>query len=116
MLSNMSMTINEAKDILGEILDSLSAEDSAFRAARAEAGTDMLNYLRVVFPLATETQMHILENHGHTEQGEDLVRFTRLVKELEKQDEELSHLYHKLKKLLIPTKEMVSVKITEPDC
>ena len=60
-------------EILRETLDSLHTSNSEFQAARAEASNDMLKYMRVVFPIATKTQIIVLGNHGYTGQGEGIV-------------------------------------------
>ena len=75
----MSQLINSflpALDILRETLDRLCTKNSAFQAARAEAANDMLKYMRVVFPLATKTQIVVLGNHGYTGQGEGSISVT----------------------------------------
>lgn len=54
-------------DILRETLEILHSSNSQFHSARQDAGNDMLKYMRVVFPIATKTQMMVLAKHGHTD-------------------------------------------------
>lgn len=66
----MIKVIGCVTEILRETLDSLHSGNSAFQSAKSEAANDMLKYMRIVFPIATKTQMVVLANHGYTSQGE----------------------------------------------
>uniref|UniRef100_A0A0L8HJE8 Protein C10 n=2 Tax=Octopus bimaculoides TaxID=37653 RepID=A0A0L8HJE8_OCTBM len=62
----------------------------------------MLKTMQLVFPLATQIEMGIIEKYGFPGNGEGLVRFTQLVKSYEKYNLEISQLNEKLRAILIP--------------
>lgn len=56
-------------DILRETLEVLNSSNGAFHSARKEAANDMLKYMRIVFPIATKTQILILADHGYSSEN-----------------------------------------------
>ncbi|KAK3087365.1 hypothetical protein FSP39_005056 [Pinctada imbricata] len=66
------------------------------------AGNDMLRSMQIVFPVATQIQMDIIDRYGFPADGDGLIRFTQAVKVYEKQDEEIAQLNYELRTTMIP--------------
>ncbi|CAI9739119.1 Hypothetical predicted protein [Octopus vulgaris] len=102
--SGQHFSSEDCKVVLNEILDTLNKEENVAQLdeARESAGNDMLKTMQLVFPLATQIEMGIIEKYGFPGNGEGLVRFTQLVKSYEKYNLEISQLNEKLRAILIP--------------
>lgn len=57
---------------LQEILSAFTLPDNVTRLdeARDNAGNDMVKYMQLVFPVATQIQMEVLPNYGFQADGE----------------------------------------------
>ncbi|GAB1607711.1 protein C10-like [Argonauta hians] len=102
--SGQHFSSEDCKVVLNEILDTLHLEENMSRLdeAREAAGNDMLKTMQLMFPLATQIEMAVIEKYGFSGNGEGLVRFTQLVKSYEKYNLEISQLNERLRAILIP--------------
>ncbi|XP_061189244.1 protein C10-like [Saccostrea echinata] len=98
-------SLQDCRNALNDILDAFKEGDNFQRLeeAKVAAGNDMLRCMQIVFPVATNIQMDVIERYGFPADGEGIIRFTQAVKMYEKQDEEIQQLNHTLKTILIPT-------------
>ncbi|XP_011444688.2 protein C10-like [Crassostrea angulata] len=98
-------SLQDCKNALSDILDALKEGENFQRLeeAKQSAGNDMLRTMQIVFPVATNIQMEVIERYGFPSDGEGIIRFTQAVKMYEKQDEEIHQLNQSLKTLLIPS-------------
>lgn len=62
-------------DALNDVLDALNKEENATRLdeARESAGNDMLKAMQLVFPLATQIEMGVIDKYGFVGNGEGKV-------------------------------------------
>lgn len=97
-------TSDDCKDALNDILDALNKEENASRLdeARESAGNDMLKAMQLVFPLATQIEMGVIDKYGFVGNGEGLIRFAQSVRSYEKHDPEIAQLNEKLRAIMIP--------------
>ncbi|KAL3871468.1 hypothetical protein ACJMK2_039464 [Sinanodonta woodiana] len=97
-------SVQDCKAALGDILVALQHPDNVLRLdeARESSGNDMLRSMQLVFPLATQIEMEVIEKYGFQPDGDGLIRFTQAVKVYEKQDPEIAQLNRQLKSILIP--------------
>lgn len=70
--------------------------------ARDKAGNDMLRAMQIVFPVASQIQMEVIEKYGFPADGDGVIRFTQAVKMYERQDPDVAHLNGQLRGILIP--------------
>ncbi|GFX10812.1 protein C10 [Trichonephila clavipes] len=90
---------------LQDIISALSMPDHATRLTEAKnnAGNDMIMYMQLVFPLATQIQQDVIQNYGFPADREGLLEFTRIIKMLAKENEEVAQMDEDLRSLLIPS-------------
>lgn len=95
---------DDCKDALNDVLDALNKEENATRLdeARESAGNDMLKAMQLVFPLATQIEMGVIDKYGFVGNGEGLIRFAQAVRSYEKYDPEIAQLNEKLRAIMIP--------------
>ncbi|XP_076358411.1 protein C10 isoform X2 [Tachypleus tridentatus] len=65
-------TVEKAKVILEEILAAFNLPDNINRLdeARDNAGNDMLKHMQLVFPVATQIEIEVIQNYGFPPNGE----------------------------------------------
>ncbi|GFU24316.1 protein C10 [Nephila pilipes] len=99
------LSIERAKASLRDIITALSMPDHATRLTEAKnnAGNDMMMYMQLVFPLATQIQQDVIQNYGFPADREGLLEFTRIIKMLAKENEEIAQMDEDLRSLLIPS-------------
>ncbi|CAL1265185.1 unnamed protein product [Larinioides sclopetarius] len=99
------LSVERAKASLRDIIAALSLPDHAARITEAKnnAGNDMMMYMQLVFPLATQIQQDVIQNYGFPADREGLLEFTRIIKMLAKENEEIAQMDENLRSLLIPS-------------
>ncbi|XP_054711800.1 protein C10-like [Uloborus diversus] len=98
------LTPERAKAALKDIIAALSLPDNLARLTEAKinAGNDMLLYMQLVFPLATQIQQEVIQDYGFPANREGLLQFTRTINLLIKEHNDISQMNDDLKSLLIP--------------
>ncbi|XP_035217080.1 protein C10-like isoform X2 [Stegodyphus dumicola] len=94
----------KAKAALKDIISAFSLPDNVTRLneAKDNAGNDMLMYMQLVFPLATQIQQEVIQSYGFPADREGLLQFMLTVKMLEKDDQEVLQMNADLRSLLLP--------------
>lgn len=101
-LSNFNSETGKA--ILIEIIKTVNQPDHSKRLseAKASAGKEMLAMMQFVFPLVMQIQMDVIKTFGFTGNREGLVQFEQLIRELEREDPELSQLRSQIRAIYLP--------------
>uniref|UniRef100_S4R9R8 Protein C10 n=1 Tax=Petromyzon marinus TaxID=7757 RepID=S4R9R8_PETMA len=78
--------------VLAEVLAAFALPENASRMeeARDGAANDMCRTLQLVLPLATQIQQDVVKTYGFTNDGEGVLKFTRLIRSYESQDPEIA--------------------------
>ncbi|KAJ8303801.1 hypothetical protein KUTeg_018724 [Tegillarca granosa] len=97
-------SIQDCKAALSDVLTAFRQPANAKKLdeAKDNAGNDMLRSMQIVFPIATQIQMEIIEKYGFPPDGDGIIRFTQAVKIYEKQDPEVAHLSNEVRTVLMP--------------
>ncbi|XP_014676548.1 PREDICTED: protein C10-like [Priapulus caudatus] len=97
-------TAEQAKAALVDILEAFKQPDNVTKMeeARDNAGTDMMQTMMVVFPIATQIQMEVIPHYGFPADGEGIIKFAQIVRSLEKESAELAELNEQLRSIFIP--------------
>jgi len=90
--------------ILLQVLEKLKEEPLAgkLKSARQMAGNDAMKTMQYVLPIVMQVEMQVLKFHGYDDSREGLVKFTKLVKELEELDSAIRNLHNVLKSQYLP--------------
>ncbi|XP_053548807.1 protein C10 [Bombina bombina] len=100
----VSLTLEQVKEALGEVLDALQSPAGSTRLdeARENCGNDLGKVLQLLLPTAVQIQQEVLQTYGFSPDGEGVLRFARLVKSFESQDPEIAAMSSKLKSFFLP--------------
>lgn len=101
-LSNF--TTETGKAILIEIIKTVNQTENSKKLseAKASAGKEMLSMMQFVFPLVMQIQMDVIKNFGFAGNREGLVQFEQLVREMEREDSEISRLRTQIRAIYLP--------------
>lgn len=104
MSSLTNFNSETGKAILIEIIKTVNQPDHSKRLseAKASAGKEMLAMMQFVFPLVMQIQMDVIKTFGFTGNREGLVQFEQLIRELEREDPELSQLRSQIRAIYLP--------------
>ncbi|CAM9707727.1 protein C10 [Lethenteron reissneri] len=99
-----TLSVDQAKAVLAEVLAAFALPENASRMeeARDGAANDMCRTLQLVLPLATQIQQDVVKTYGFTNDGEGVLKFTRLIRSYESQDPEIASMAASLKAMFIP--------------
>ncbi|CAN8000926.1 protein C10 [Ixodes scapularis] len=94
----------KAKGALEDILAAFEHPENYARVQNAKdvAGNDMLKHMQVVFPLLTQIKMEVIENYGFTPDGEGVLQFAQLIRQLEREHPDVARLNAELRAQFIP--------------
>lgn len=108
----VTLTPDRAKAALKDILNAFTLPDNVTKLdeAKDNAGNDMLKYMQLVFPVATQIQLEVIQNYGFPGDGEGLIQFSQAVRSCEKENQEVSQLNLELRSFLIPPMVLPSVQ------
>lgn len=68
----------------------------------AASGKEMIKLMQNVFPLMMELQMQVIKNYGFGSGREGLVNFSQMIRELEKEDDEIARLRNQIRNVYLP--------------
>ncbi|XP_075468726.1 protein C10 isoform X2 [Ascaphus truei] len=104
IVQTVSLTMEQVREALGEVLDALQSPVGSARLdeARENSGNDLGKVLQLLLPTAVQIQQEVLQSYGFSPDGEGVLRFARLVKSFESQDTEIALMSSKLKSFFLP--------------
>lgn len=90
--------------ILLQVLEKLKEEPvaSKLKSARQVAGNDAMKTMQYVLPVVMQVEMEVLKFHGYDDTRDGLIKFTKLVRELEELDSAIRNLHNVLKSQYLP--------------
>ncbi|XP_063236954.1 protein C10 [Bacillus rossius redtenbacheri] len=98
------LTAEKARVVLSSVLEALSLPENAVRLGEAKdnAGNDMLKMMQFVFPIVVHIQMDVIKNFGFPEGREGMMQFAKLIRKLEREDDEVAHLHAQVRAHFLP--------------
>ncbi|XP_068632085.1 protein C10 [Battus philenor] len=104
MASPQSVTVDQVRLILNEIIEALESPDYAPKLdeAKEAAGNEMLKMMQIVFPMVVQIEMETIKRHGFVNSREGIVQFTQLVREMERADNEVARLHGQVRAHYLP--------------
>ncbi|XP_056630045.1 protein C10 [Diorhabda sublineata] len=98
------LTANSARDILNKILEALQSADSLqkLEEARDNVGNEMLKMMQFLFPIVMQIQMEIIKDFGYPEGREGIIKFSQMLRNLEREDTEIARLNGLVKSYYLP--------------
>ncbi|CAK1546922.1 unnamed protein product [Leptosia nina] len=80
MASPQNVTVEQMRNILSEVINTLESPDYASKLdeAKEAAGNEMLKMMQLVFPMVVQIEMETIKRHGFTSSREGIVQFTQL--------------------------------------
>ncbi|XP_047995182.1 protein C10-like isoform X2 [Leguminivora glycinivorella] len=104
MASPQNVSVDQIRQILTEIIDSLESPDYSCKLdeAKEAAGNEMLKMMQIVFPMVVQIEMETIKRHGFSGTREGIVQFTQLVRETESLDAEVSRLHNQIRSHYLP--------------
>ncbi|XP_026332995.1 protein C10 [Hyposmocoma kahamanoa] len=104
MSSPQHVTVDQVRQILSEVIDSLESPDYASKLdeAKEAAGNEMLKMMQIVFPMVVQIEMETIKRHGFSNSREGVVQFTQMVREMESLDSEVARLHNQIRSHYLP--------------
>lgn len=74
MSSPQSVSVDQMRQILNEIIDALESPDYASKLdeAKEAAGNEMLKMMQIVFPMVVQIEMETIKHHGFNNSREGM--------------------------------------------
>uniref|UniRef100_T1H4T2 Protein C10 n=1 Tax=Megaselia scalaris TaxID=36166 RepID=T1H4T2_MEGSC len=93
-----------AREILIDIIRTVNQPENSKKLAEAKgnAGKEMILMMQHVFPLVMQIQTEVIKKHGFPGNREGLVQFAMMVREMEKDDQEISRLRSQIRAIYLP--------------
>lgn len=103
-MSSANFTSETGRTILIEIIKTVNQPEHSKRLSEAKtsAGKEMLQMMQFVFPLVMQIQMDVIKTFGFAGTREGLVQFEQLIRELEREDAELTRLRSQIRAIYLP--------------
>lgn len=75
MTSPQHVTVDQVRQILSEVIDSLESPDYASKLdeAKEAAGNEMLKMMQIVFPMVVQIEMETIKRHGFSNSREGML-------------------------------------------
>ncbi|XP_049869241.1 protein C10 [Pectinophora gossypiella] len=104
MTSPQSMSVDQVRLILSEVIDALESPDYSTKLdeAKEAAGNEMLKMMQIVFPMVVQIEMETIKRHGFSNSREGIVQFTQVVREMESLDSEVARLHAHIRSHYLP--------------
>jgi hypothetical protein len=92
------------KTILIDILKTVNQAENAKKLAEAKhkAGREMIKILQHVFPLVMELQTNCIHKYGFPASRDGLISFSKIIRELERDDQEIARLRAQIRSIYLP--------------
>lgn len=93
-----------AIEILNKTLDHLNLPENAQKIdeARDNVGNEMLKMMQFIFPIVMQIQIDVIKEYGYPESRESIIKFTQMVRNLEREDAEVARLHGLVKAYYLP--------------
>lgn len=100
----MNFTLETGKSILIEIIKTVNQPENSKKLseAKASAGKEMLLMMQYVFPLVMRLQMDVIKGYGFSGNREGLIQFSQLIREMERENEEIARLRSQIRAIYLP--------------
>ncbi|KAG6442326.1 protein C10 isoform X2 [Manduca sexta] len=104
MASPQSVSVDQMRQILNEVIDTLESPDYAAKLdeAKEAAGNEMLKMMQIVFPMVVQIEMETIKHHGFSNSREGIVQFTQLIRDMESMDGEVARLHAQIRSHYLP--------------
>lgn len=115
-MSYLSNFTNETgKTILIEIIKTVNQSENSKRMseAKAAAGKEMIAMIQFVFPLVMQIQMDVIKTFGFPGTREGLLQFEQLIRELERDDDEILRLRNQIRAIYLPPMSINNLSNTD---
>lgn len=101
-----------AKEILNKTLEEMQVPENSqkINEARNNVGNEMLKMMQFVFPIVMQIQMEVIKEYGFCEGREGIIKFSQIIRNLEREDPEIHRLHSIIKNYYLPP---VSVHASE---
>eukprot|EP00301_Raphidiophrys_heterophryoidea_P021765 c6095_g1_i1.p1 GENE.c6095_g1_i1~~c6095_g1_i1.p1 ORF type:complete len:136 (-),score=48.31 c6095_g1_i1:137-544(-) len=98
-----SLTLEEARAAITEVMEAFRAEENAekMREAKAEAMDNTFKFMSLVYPIALQVQLSVIEKYGFPADHKGLLSFTQALRH-HASDPEVFKLSNELKNALLP--------------
>ncbi|XP_038211833.1 protein C10 [Zerene cesonia] len=104
MASPQSISVEQMRTILNEVINTLESPDYASKLdeAKEAAGNEMLKMMQLVFPMVVQIEIETIKRHGFVGTREGIVQFTQMIRELESMDSEIARLHSMIRNHYLP--------------
>eukprot|EP00003_Mantamonas_plastica_P016832 TRINITY_DN280_c0_g1_i3.p1 TRINITY_DN280_c0_g1~~TRINITY_DN280_c0_g1_i3.p1 ORF type:complete len:113 (-),score=44.99 TRINITY_DN280_c0_g1_i3:127-465(-) len=98
-----TLSFDEAKAAITEVISAFEEEENAAKMAeaKAEAGDDMMQMMQIVFPVALGIQQGVIEKYGFSADQQGVLAFTMAIRAHES-DSEIAAMSQTLKDKFMP--------------
>lgn len=98
------LTADLAREILNKTLEALQSTDNLHKLeeARDNVGNEMLKMMQFLFPIVMQIQMEIIKDFGYPEGREGIIKFSQMLRSLEREDSEIARLNGLVKSYYLP--------------
>nr|CAH7764784.1 unnamed protein product [Callosobruchus chinensis] len=99
-----TLTPDLARDILNKTLEELQQTENVQKLgeARDNVGNEMLKMMQFLFPIVMQVQMDVIKNFGYPEGREGIIKFTQMLRGIEREDPEIARLHSLIKAYYLP--------------
>ncbi|CAH1108417.1 unnamed protein product [Psylliodes chrysocephalus] len=98
------LTVDTAREILNKTLEELQSTENVqkLEEARDNVGNEMLKMMQFLFPIVMQIQMEIIREFGYPEGRDAIIKFTQMLRCLEREDAEVARLHSLVKSYYLP--------------
>ncbi|CAH1969789.1 unnamed protein product [Acanthoscelides obtectus] len=99
-----TLTSELARDILNKTLEGLQRPENVkkLEEARDNVGNEMLKMMQFLFPIIMQVQMDVIKSFGYPEGREGIIKFTQMLRGIEREDQEIARLHSLIKAYYLP--------------
>ncbi|XP_030754368.1 protein C10 [Sitophilus oryzae] len=99
-----SLTSDLAIEILKKTIDQLQLPENIQKIdeARDNVGNEMLKMMQFIFPIVMQVQIDVIKEYGYPEAREGVIKFSQMLRALEREDTEVARLHGIIKSYYLP--------------
>lgn len=100
----LPLTQEQAIEILNKTLDYLQLPENhqKIEEARDNVGNEMLKMMQFIFPIVMQIQIDVIKEYGYPENREGIIKFSQIIRSLEREDPEVARLQGLIKAYYMP--------------
>ena len=93
-----------AVEILNKTLDAFQHPDNIQKIEQAKetGGNEMIKMMQSVFPIVMQIQINVIKEYGFEETREGILKFSQMIRGLEREDSEVARLHGIIKGYYLP--------------